>query len=125
MDKKIKKDEFQLLYLTRWDVEIGIREVKTIMDINILRSKTPEMALKELSVTLSTYNLIRKFIYTSIKDLPFSPEEDFIYQFYTLNQDILIDKKGRVYNRWSSGRRGVESINNISNASETKTKQTI
>jgi hypothetical protein len=125
LDKQIKKEEFQLLYLTRWDIEIGIREVKTIMDINILRSKTPEMALKELSVTLSTYNLIRKFIYTSIKDLPFSPEEDFIYQFYTLNQDILIDKKGRVYNRWSSGRRGVESINNISNASETKAKQTI
>ena len=123
--KQIKKDEFQLLYLTRWDIEIGIREVKTIMDISILRSKTPEMALKELSVTLSTYNLIRKFIYTSIKDLPFSPEEDFIHKFYTLNQDILIDKKGRVYNRWSSGRRGVESTNTISNASETKAKQTI
>ena len=118
LDKKIKKDEFQLLYLTRWDIEIGIREVKTIMDINVLRSKTPEMALKELSVTLSTYNLIRKFIYTSIKDLPFSPEEDFIHQFYTFNQDIFIDKKGRVYNRWSTGRRGVEPINKIRNASE-------
>jgi hypothetical protein len=122
LDEQIKKDEFQLLYLTRWDIEIGIREVKTIMDINVLRSKTPEMALKELSVTLATYNLIRKFIYTSIKDLPISPEEDFIYQFYSLNQDILIDKKGRVYNRWSSGRRGIESINNISNASETQAK---
>jgi hypothetical protein len=125
LEKEIKKDEFQLLYLTRWDIEIGIREIKTIMDINVIRSKTPEMALKELSVTLSTYNLIRKYIYASIKDLLFSPEEDFIYQFYTLNQDILIDKKGRVYNQWSSGRRGVESININSNASKTQTKQTI
>jgi hypothetical protein len=125
LDKNIKKDEFQLLYLTRWDIEIGIREVKTIMDINILRSKTPEMALKELSVTLSTYNLIRKFIYTSIKDLLFSPKEDFIYKFYSLNQDILIDKKGRVYNRWSPGRGGVEPINTITDATETETKQTI
>src|SRR5690606_21156788 len=46
LDKKIGKQEIQLLYLTRWDIEISIREIKTIMDINILRSKTPEMALK-------------------------------------------------------------------------------
>ncbi len=108
LNKDIKKDEIQTLYLTRWDIEISIREVKTIMDINILRSKTPDMALKELTVSLATYNLIRKIIYASIKDLPFSPEEDFIYKFYTLNKDILIDKKGRLYNRWSTGRKRVE-----------------
>lgn len=106
-DRKIGKDEIQLLYLTRWDVEIGIREVKTIMDVNILRSKTPEMAIKELTVTLATYNLIRKVIYASIKTLPFSPEEDFIQKLYTLNKDVLVDKKGRVYNRWSTGRRRI------------------
>tara|TARA_R110000850_G_C9920260_1_gene461329 strand:+ start:32 stop:1366 length:1335 start_codon:yes stop_codon:yes gene_type:complete len=105
LDAKIDKHEFQLLYLTRWDIEISIREIKTIMDVNILRSKTPEMALKELTVSLATYNLIRKIIYASIKDLPFSPKEDFIQKFYTLNKDFLIDKKGRVYNRWSTGRR--------------------
>jgi hypothetical protein len=105
LDRNITKEEIQLLYLTRWDIEIGIREIKTVMDINVLRSKTPEMALKELCISLSSYNLIRKVIYASIKDLPFSPETDFIHQFYTHNQDILIDKKGRVYNRWSSGRR--------------------
>jgi len=109
LDKKIKREEIQLLYLTRWDIEISIREVKTIMDVNILRSKTPDMALKELTVSLATYNLIRRIIYASTKDLPFSPKEDFIYQFYTLNKDILIDKKGRVYNRWSTGRRRTET----------------
>ena len=120
LDKNIKKDEFQLLYLTRWDIEIGIREIKTLMDINVLRSKTPDMAYKELCVSLSSYNLIRKIIYASIKDLPFSPEEDFIYKFYTLNQNILIDKKGRVYNRWSPGRRGNETTNNKTDASKAK-----
>ena len=120
LDRDIKKDDFQVLYLTRWDIEIGIREIKTIMDINVLRSKTPEMALKELCISLASYNLIRKIIYASIKDLPFSPEEDFIYKFYTINQDILIDKKGRVYNRWSPGRRGIETTNNKTNASKTK-----
>lgn len=109
LDKHIDKQEIQTLYVTRWDIEIGIREIKTIMDINILRSKTPEMALKELTIALATYNLLRKIIYASIKSLPFSPKEDFIYRFYTLNKDVLIDKKGRVYNRWSTGRRPAEA----------------
>jgi hypothetical protein len=121
LDKTIPKDEFQILYLTRWDIEISIREIKTIMDINILRSKTPDMALKELLVTLATYNLIRKVIYASIKDLPFSPKEDFIFKFYTLNQGILVDKKGRVYSRWSTGRKRTDSINPEGNVAEKKT----
>jgi len=122
LDRKIEKEEIQTLYLTRWDIEISIREIKTIMDVNILRSKTPDMALKELAVSLAAYNLIRKIIYASTKDLPFSPEEDFIQKFYTFNQDILIDKTGRVYNRWSTGRRRTEAINNQTSASKAKTK---
>ena len=125
LDKNISKEDIQLLYLTRWDIEIGIREVKTVMDINVLRSKTPEMALKELCISLSTYNLLRKVIYASIKDLPFSPETDFIHQFYTHNQDILIDKKGRVYNRWSTGRRRNEAIDNKTDVTKKKAKQKI
>jgi hypothetical protein len=117
LDRRITKEDIQLLYLTRWDIEVGIREVKTIMDINVLRSKTPEMVLKELTISLATYNLIRKVIYASIKDLPFSPKEDFIYQYYTNNQGLLIDKKGRVYNRWSSGRRRNETVDIKTNSS--------
>ena len=125
LDRNITKEELHLLYLTRWDIEIGIREIKTVMDINVLRSKTPEMALKELCISLSSYNLIRKVIYASIKDLPFSPETDFIHQFYTHNQDILIDKKGRVYNRWSTGRRRTEAINITTDAAGKETEQKI
>jgi len=120
LDRKIDKEEIHLLYLTRWDIEISIREVKTIMDVNILRSKTPDMALKELTVSLATYNLIRKMIYASIKDLPFFPKEDFIQKFYTFNQDILIDKTGRVYNRWSTGRKRTETNDSKTNAPKTK-----
>ena len=111
LDKNIDKSEIQMLYLTRWDIEISIREIKTIMNINVLRSKTPEMLEKELNVSLSAYNIIRKIIYASLKDLPFSPKEDFIYEFYSLNKNILIDKKGRVYNRWSTGRKRNKTTN--------------
>lgn len=125
LDKTISKDEFQLLYLTRWDIEIDIREIKTVMDINILRSKTPDMALKELIVALATYNLIRKVIYASIKDLPFSPKEDFIFKFYTINQELLVDKKGRVYSRWSPGRRRNETTDTKTDPAKKETKQKI
>lgn len=116
IDFKISKYEIQSLYLNRWDVEITIREIKTIMDINILRSKTPEMLKKELVVALTAYNLIRKIIYASLKDLPFFPKENFIHKFYTINKSVLVDKKGRVYNKWSSGRIGNKAINTETNA---------
>ena len=55
LDKTIGKDEMQALYLTRWDIEMSLREVKTIMGIDSLRSRTPQMVLKELTVSLATY----------------------------------------------------------------------
>ena len=121
LDEQIIAEEFQIQYLTRWDIEISIREIKTIMDINILRSKTPEMILKELNVALATYNLIRQIIYKSIEGMPFFPKEDFIHKFYTLNKDILIDKKGRVYSRWSTGRRRADEIDKKGDAAKAKT----
>ena len=105
LDKNIKKEHIINLYFTRWDVEVSIREVKTVMDINILRSKSEDMIRKELAVSLSAYNLIRKIIYESIKDMPFSPKESLIQEFYSLNKNIFVDKKGRVYNKWSTGRK--------------------
>jgi len=116
-DKTITKEEIQILYLTRWDIEISIQEVKTIMDINILRSKTPEMLQKELNVSLAAYNLIRKIIYESIKDFPFSPKRDFIFELYSHHKQFFIDKKGRVYNKWSSGRKRVKRIDKQTNSS--------
>lgn len=108
LDEKIKKDEIVNLYFSRWDIEVSIREVKTIMDINILRSKSDLMIKKELGVSLAAYNLIRKLIYNGIKDMPFSPKEDFFQELYTLNKNILVDKKGRVYNKWSTGRKRIK-----------------
>lgn len=111
LDEKIKKDEIVNLYFSRWDIEVSIREVKTIMDINILRSKSDLMIKKELAVSLSAYNLIRKLIYNGIKDMPFSPKRDFFQELYTLNKNVLVDKKGRVYNKWSTGRKGTKCNN--------------
>jgi hypothetical protein len=125
LDEHIAAIEFQTEYLTRWDIEISIREMKTIMDINILRSKTPEMVLKELNVALASYNLIRKIIFESIEGMPFPPEEDFIQKFYTLNKNVLVDKKGRVYSKWSTGRKRTECINKKGDIAKTKKMEKI
>ena len=106
LDKNIPSCEIVLKYFTRWDIEITIREVKTIMDVNVLRGKTDDIVRKELISAFIAYNLIRKLILQSTKETAFSPETDIIQEFFESNKDILIDRKGRVYTKWSPGRYG-------------------
>jgi hypothetical protein len=106
LDKNIPSCEIVLKYFTRWDIEITIREVKTIMDVNVLRGKTDDIVRKELISAFIAYNLIRKLILQSTKETAFSPETDIIQEFFESNKDILIDRKGRVYTKWSPGRHG-------------------
>jgi len=51
------------LYLQRWDVEINFRDIKTTMDMDVLRSKTPEMIRKEIVIHLIVYNAIRQLLH--------------------------------------------------------------
>jgi hypothetical protein len=104
LDETIERQEFIHKFHTRWDIEITIREIKTIMGINIARSKTEEMVLKEIGVALLAYNLIRKIIVKSAFETPFSPETDIFEKLYTVSSPSLVDRKGRVYSRWSPGR---------------------
>ena len=73
LDEKISAAEIVAKYTMRWDIEISIREIKTIMDINVLRSKSREMLSKELITSLTAYNLIRKLIAKSAGKAGFSP----------------------------------------------------
>lgn len=102
----ISKADIITKYATRWDIEITIREVKTIMDINVARSKTEEMVFKEFRVAIIAYNMIRKIIAQSTENVDFSPKKDIIQEFFKNNKNLFIDKKGRIYNRWSPGRYG-------------------
>ena len=58
-DASIHKSELGELYQRRWQVELDIRNIKDTMGMNILSCETPEMAIKEIWVTLLAYNLIR------------------------------------------------------------------
>lgn len=112
LDKKIEKTDIVLKYTTRWDIEICIRETKTLMDINVLRAKTPDMLEKELIASLIAYNFVRYMIAQSVEKTDFSPQRNIFYECTPINRSILLDKRGRVFNRWSSGRNRKAEVQN-------------
>ena len=57
--KKVTRQELVQLYAQRWLIEIDLRSIKTALQMDILRCKTPNMILKEIGVHLLAYNLIR------------------------------------------------------------------
>ena len=50
------------LYRLRWDAEINLRSLKTMMNMDVLRCQSPEMVRKEIWAHLLAYNLIRTVI---------------------------------------------------------------
>ena len=56
------RDEIAKLYRLRWDVEINLRSLKTMMKMDVLRCQTPDMVRKEIWAHLLAYNLIRTVI---------------------------------------------------------------
>ena len=48
-----------LYYERRWDGEVDIRSVKSVMKMDVLRCQSPEMVRKEIWAHLLAYNLLR------------------------------------------------------------------
>jgi Transposase DDE domain len=59
LDASIGGDQIGALYERRWDGEVDIRSIKSTMQMDILRCKTPEMVRKEVWTHLLAYNLLR------------------------------------------------------------------
>jgi hypothetical protein len=53
------KDEIAELFMSRWDIELDLRSIKVVMQMDVLRCKSPEMVEKEIWVHLLAYNIIR------------------------------------------------------------------
>jgi|HubBroStandDraft_4_1064222.scaffolds.fasta_scaffold142446_1 hypothetical protein len=53
------KEALAELYCCRWQVELRLRDIKTMLGMDRLRTRTPERARKELWMYLSAYNLLR------------------------------------------------------------------
>lgn len=104
LEESIDKAEIILKYASRWDIEITIREIKTLMDVNIARSKTEDMVFKEYGVALSAYNMLRQIVAMSVEETDFSPQSDIFQKLFAHYKNPLVDRKGRVYSRWAPGR---------------------
>jgi hypothetical protein len=112
LDTKISTADIVTKYTMRWDIEISIREIKTIMDINVLRSLSREMLLKELLIALTAYNLIRKIIAKAADKVGFSPQKDIFHECNPLGRTVFLDKRGRVLFKKSPGRYGYVDATN-------------
>jgi hypothetical protein len=56
------KEDLAELFLKRWNIELDLRSIKTVMQMDVLRCKTPDMVDKEIWVHMLVYNIIRKFM---------------------------------------------------------------
>jgi hypothetical protein len=57
--EEFTKEEIAVLYRARWNAELDLRSVKTTMQMEVLRCKTPELVRKEIWTHVLAYNLIR------------------------------------------------------------------
>jgi hypothetical protein len=78
LEDSIPKTDFITKYITRWDIEISIREIKTLMGINIARGKTEEMVFKEVLVGLTAYNMARNIIAKSVENTEIPPPREYL-----------------------------------------------
>lgn len=58
-NKKYHKRELAKIYERRWEVEINLKSIKDIMNMDMLSCKTPEMVRKEIGIHFLAYNFIR------------------------------------------------------------------
>lgn len=58
-DEAFSRDDIAELYGCRWNVELDIRSIKSNLNLDHVRCKSPEMVRRELWTTLLAYNLIR------------------------------------------------------------------
>ncbi len=67
-------DDLAALYARRWQVELDIRSLKTHLQMEHLRCKSPSMVRKEIYAHMIAYNLIRDLIVTTAIQFDTSPK---------------------------------------------------
>jgi len=55
-----RKADVAELYRLRWQAELNLRSLKTVLQMDVLRGKDPEMVRKELWAHFLAYNLVRQ-----------------------------------------------------------------
>ena len=69
------KEDLADLYLKRWSVELDLRSIKIVMQMDVLRCKSPDMVDKEIWVHMLVYNVIRGLMVTAATENNAVPRE--------------------------------------------------
>ena len=75
LDKSIDGQQIGGLYERRWDGEVDIRSIKSTMQMDILRCKTPDMVHKEIWTHLLAYNLLRTVMAVAANENGIEPRQ--------------------------------------------------
>jgi hypothetical protein len=75
LDVSIDGEQFGDLYEQRWHGEVDIRSIKSTMQMDILRCKTPEMVHKEIWIHLLAYNLLRTVMAVAANENDIEPRQ--------------------------------------------------
>jgi hypothetical protein len=75
LDASIDGGQFGDLYERRWDGEVDIRSIKSVMQMDVLRCKTPEMVHKEIWAHLLAYNLLRTVMAVAASEHGLEPRQ--------------------------------------------------
>ena len=71
----ISADELATLYRRRWTIELELRDIKSTMQLSILRCKSPDAIRQELWTGLLAYNLVRQSMLQSAEASGVLPHE--------------------------------------------------
>jgi hypothetical protein len=69
------KEDLADLFLKRWNIELDLRSIKIVMQMDVLRCKSPDLVDKEIWVHMLAYNIIRKFMATAAAKNGAEPRE--------------------------------------------------
>jgi hypothetical protein len=75
LDLSIDGEQIGDLYERRWEGEVDIRSIKSTMQMDILRCKTPDMVHKEIWTHLLAYNLLRTVMAVAAKENDIEPRK--------------------------------------------------
>ncbi len=75
LDAAIDGAQIGDLYERRWEGEVDIRSIKSVMRMDILRCKTPERVRKEIWAHLLAYNLLRTVIAVAAAEHGIEPRQ--------------------------------------------------
>jgi hypothetical protein len=71
--EEFSKADLGDLYRQRWQAELNLRSLKTVLQMEVLRGKTPEMVRKEIWAHLLAYNVVRKVMAQAAQEFEVEP----------------------------------------------------